>query len=47
MRFTLIWIAKMRWWLLIVALIILAYWVGPPKDFSVLQWVKDLVKEAQ
>ena len=34
----------MRWWLLIVTAITLVYAVGAPKDTSLLEWVKDLLK---
>ena len=45
MKFAFIWIYKMRWWLLVVAAITLVYVVGAPKDMSLLEWVKDLIKE--
>jgi hypothetical protein len=39
-RFFLTWLYKMRWWFLIVAAVVLAYTIGAPKNFALLDWVK-------
>ena len=43
-QFTLTWIFRMRWWLLILLAVTLVYTVGAPKDTTLLEWVKDLLK---
>lgn len=35
---------RLKWWLLIVAVLILAYTIGGPKDMGVLEWVKSLLQ---
>jgi hypothetical protein len=45
-KFLLTWVYRMRWWLLVVAVLVLAYTVGAPKDHSILEWVANLIKGA-
>lgn len=40
-RFTMTWLERMWWKLLIVAALILAYTIGAPKDFKILDWIKE------
>ena len=44
MKFALVWLYKMRWFLLIVAGIVLAYTIGAPKDMGILDWIKGVIQ---
>ena len=44
MKWFLEWIERMWWKILIVVVLVLAYFVGMPKDMAILEWVKGVVK---
>lgn len=43
----LLWFKDMRWWFLIVGIVVAAYMGLVPKDTSMLHWLQDTLKEVK